>query len=178
VGLVLVAAYSLIGAGWLIMKTEDELQRRAVRWARLSSYGTIVGIILISLATPLVSPRIFHKWFDFPNILLLAPIPLVTAGLLVALEFILRELPRPDDRYCWVPFAITVAVFILCFQGLAYSFFPYIVPERLTILEAAAAPESLKLILIGVLIVFPFLIGYTFLAYRIFHGKATELSYD
>lgn len=178
VGCALVVCYALIGACWLIMKTEGELQRRSVQWARYSLYGTIVGIALISIATPMVSERIFHKWFDFPNLILLAPIPVVTAALLVALEFVLRELPRPDDRYCWVPFAMTVVVFILCFDGLAYSFFPYIVPDRLTIPEAASAPESLKFILIGVLIVFPFLIGYTFLAYRVFHGKATALSYD
>ena len=178
VGCALIASYSLIGASWLIMKTESDLQRKAVRWARLSLYGTIVGITLISLATPMVSERIFHKWFDFPNIILLAPIPLMTAGLLVAMAFILRELPRPDDRYCWVPFVMTVAVFILCFYGLAYSFFPYIVPERLTIVETASAPESLKFILVGVLIVFPVLIAYTFLVYRVFHGKATDLSYD
>ena len=152
--------------------------RHAVRWARYSVYGTIVGIALISIATPMVSERIFHKWFDFPNLILLAPIPIMTGLLLLALVFILRELPRPDDRYCWAPFALTVAVFVLCFYGLAYSFFPYIVPERLTILEVASAPESLKIILVGVLIVFPFLIGYTILAYRVFHGKARDLSYD
>ena len=178
VGCALVASYSLIGAGWLIMKTEGELQRRAVRWARYSLYGTLVGIALISITTPLVSERIFHKWFDFPNLILLAPIPLMTGLLLLALLFVLRELPRPGDRYCWVPFTITVAVFVLCFYGLAYSFFPYIVPERLTILEVASARESLQVILVGVLIVFPILIGYTILAYRIFHGKARDLSYD
>ena len=178
VGFALAASYSLIGASWLIMKTEDVLQRHAVRWARYSVYGTIVGIALISIATPMVSERIFHKWFDFPNLILLAPIPIMTGLLLLALVFILRELPRPDDRYCWAPFALTVAVFVLCFYGLAYSFFPYIVPERLTILEVASAPESLKIILVGVLIVFPFLIGYTILAYRVFHGKARDLSYD
>lgn len=178
VGVSLVAAYCLIGACWLIMKTEEGLQRKAVRWARFSLYGTVVGIGLISLATPLVSERIFEKWFEFPNIILLAPIPLMTAALILALWFILRELPREGDRLCWLPFVLTVGIFILCFHGLAYSFFPYIVPDRLTIPQAAAAPESLFIIFIGALIVFPFLIGYTFLAYWIFHGKARDLSYD
>ena len=178
VGVSLVAAYCLIGSCWLIMKTEDQLQRRAVRWARYSLYGTVAGIVLISVATPLVSERIFDKWFQFPNIILLAPVPLVTAALVVALEFLLRALPREDDGLCWRPFVVTVGIFVLCFHGLAYSFFPYIVPGRLTVPEAASAPESLMIMLVGVLIVFPFLIGYTFLAYRIFKGKARDLSYD
>jgi cytochrome d ubiquinol oxidase subunit II len=72
----------------------------------------------------------------------------------------------------------TIGIFILCFDGLAYSFYPYIVPDQLKIVDAASSPESLKMILVGALIVIPVLIGYTFLAYRIFHGKAKELSYE
>ena len=87
-------------------------------------------------------------------------------------------MPMPDDRLSWLPFVLTMAVFILSFIGLAYSFFPYIVPERMTIIEAAAAPESLIIMLVGALIVLPVLIGYTALAYYLFRGKATELRYD
>jgi len=178
VGVALAAAYCLIGACWLILKTEEELQRKAVRWARYSLYITAVGIALISIATPLVSERIFDKWFAFPNIILLAPIPVITGTLIIALYFLLRMLPRENDSLCWLPFVLTIGIFILCFHGLAYSFFPYVVPGRLIIEEAAAAPESLLIIFIGALIVLPFLIGYTVLAYRIFHGKARDLSYD
>ncbi|MEX2524145.1 MAG: cytochrome d ubiquinol oxidase subunit II [Gammaproteobacteria bacterium] len=178
VGVALAAAYCLIGACWLILKTEGELQRKAVRWARYSLYVTAAGIALISIATPLVSERIFDKWFAFPNIILLAPIPIITVALVAGLYFLLRALPRENDSLCWLPFVMTIGIFILCFHGLAYSFFPYIVPGRLIIEEAAAAPESLFIIFIGALIVLPFLIGYTILAYRIFHGKARDLSYD
>lgn len=178
VGCALSAAYVLIGASWLILKTEGELQRKAVRWARYSLYGTVAGIALISITTPMVSERIFDKWFQFPNIILLAPIPVITGALILALYFLLRELPRENDRLCWLPFVLTIGIFIMCFHGLAYSFFPYIVPGRLIIEEAAAAPESLLIIFIGALIVLPFLVGYTVLAYRIFHGKARDLSYD
>lgn len=179
VGMCVAAGYSLIGAGWLIMKTEGDLQLKAIRWARYALWGTAIGIALVSLATPLVSPRIFEKWFAFPNLFLLAPIPLVTGGLIVALEIVLRKLPRPGDAWCWIPFASTVAIFILCFHGLAYSFFPYIVPDQLTIMDAAASSTgSLMIILVGALVVLPCLLGYTFLAYKIFHGKTGELRYD
>lgn len=178
VGVCVVAGYCLIGACWLIMKTEGKLQKKAVRWARFSLWGTMAAITLISISTPLVSERIFEKWFSFPNIVLLAPIPLITGALVIALEILLRQLPKPDDRLCWVPFVATIGIFILCFHGLAYSFYPYIVPDQLKIIEAASAPESLMIILIGALIVIPILIGYTFLAYKIFHGKAKDLSYE
>ena len=177
-GFCVVAGYCLIGACWLIYKTDGALQRKAIVWARKSLYATVFAIALVSIATPLVSARIFDKWFSFPNILLLAPIPAITAGLVVALDLVLRRLPRPEDRWAWLPFVMTLGIFVLCFQGLAYSFYPYIVPDQLTIVEAASAPESLKIILVGALVVLPVLIGYTFLAYRIFHGKADTLRYD
>jgi cytochrome d ubiquinol oxidase subunit II len=178
VGVCVVAGYCLIGACWLIMKTEGELQKKSVRWARISLWGTMAAIALISISTPLMSERIFDKWFSFPNIVLLAPIPLITGALVVALEIMLRQLPKPNDRWCWVPFVTTIGIFILCFHGLAYSFYPYIVPDQLKIVDAASAPESLMIILVGALIVLPVLIGYTFLAYKIFHGKAKDLSYE
>lgn len=178
VGVCIAAGYSLIGACWLIMKTEGALQIKSVRWARYSLWGTMAAIALISVATPLVSERIFEKWFSFPNIVLLAPIPLITASLIIALEIMLRQMPRAGDRWNWVPFILTIGIFILCFHGLAYSFFPYIVPDQLTIVESASAPESLMIILVGALVVLPVLFGYTILAYKIFHGKAKDLSYD
>ncbi len=178
VGACVVAGYCLIGACWLIMKTEGELQKKSVHWARVSLWGTMLAIALISISTPLVSARIFDKWFSFPNIVLLAPIPLITAVLVIALEVLLRQLPKPNDRWCWVPFVTTIGIFVLCFHGLAYSFYPYIVPDQLKIIEAASAPESLMIILVGALIVLPVLIGYTFVAYKIFHGKAKDLSYE
>lgn len=178
VSLCVVAGYQLIGACWLIMKTEGELQVKAVRWARRALWGTVLAIILISVATPFASDRIFEKWFSFPNIFLLAPIPLITGGLIVALEVVLRQLPKAHDRWCWLPFVMTIAMFILCFHGLVYSFYPYIVPDQLTIVDAASSPEALMIMLVGALIVLPCLFGYTFLAYKIFHGKASDLTYD
>lgn len=178
VGFCVAAGYSLIGACWLIMKTKDQLQIHSVRWARKALWGTTAGIMIVSLATPLVSADIFAKWFSFPNVILLAPIPMMTGALVVALEVLLRQLPKPQDRWCWVPFVTTICIFILCFHGLAYSFYPYIVPGQLKIVDAASSPESLKIILVGALVVLPVLIGYTVLAYKIFHGKADALTYN
>jgi cytochrome d ubiquinol oxidase subunit II len=178
VGACVAAGYCQIGASWLIMKTDGALQRKAIRWAQLSSWGMVLGIVLISFSTPIVSERIFEKWFALPNMLLLAPIPVATAALVWGLETMLRRLPLPGDRLCWAPFAMTVAIFVLCFLGLAYSFYPYIVPDRMTIVQSASAPESLLIILAGAAVVLPVLIGYTIVAYRIFHGKAHDLRYD
>lgn len=177
-GLSLIAGYSLIGACWLIMKTAGELQKKAILWAQYALYGAVGGIVLVSLATPIVSERIFERWFSHPNFLILSPIPVITGVLALVLRQWLRKLPYSGDKWCWVPFVATATIFALCFIGLAYSFYPYIVPDRLLIVEAASAPESLMIMLIGALIVLPCLIGYTFVAYRIFHGKAHDLSYD
>ena len=177
VAVAVAASYCLIGACWLVMKTEGELQVRAVCWARRCLWFTSVGIVLISLATPLVSERIFARWFSFPEILLLAPIPLLTALLVVILDRLLASMPQKNDRaYRW-PFWLVTALFVLCFQGLAYSFYPYVVPEQMTIYQAAASPQSLMIIFVGALVVLPFIIGYTIFAYRVFRGKANELSY-
>jgi len=178
IGFCLLAGYTLIGACWLILKTEGELQLRAVRWARHALWITALGVILVSIATPLVSPRIFDKWFSFPNLFLLAPIPIVTAGLFIGMAWLLRHLPRSNDSGCWLPFAGTIAINMLCFYGMAYSFFPYIVPDKMTIWQAATAHESMMFIFIGAVIVLPTILAYTFFSYRVFRGKVRALSYE
>ncbi len=176
-GFALCAGYGLLGATWLILKTEGELQVHAVRWARSTLWATAVGVAAISVATPLVSPRIFEKWFSLPNVIGLAPIPLATTALFLVIATFLQRLPAAEDRWCWVPFAATVGVFVLAFLGLAYSLFPYLVVDRITIWQAASAPESLMIILVGAAVVLPTIFGYTVYAYRVFRGKARELTY-
>ncbi len=177
-GLGLAAAYTFVGATWLIAKTDGELQKRAVWWTRLTLGLTALGMIAVSLATPLVSPRIFERWFSFPNIIGLAPIPLMTAALFMALWVFLKRMPRADHSLDFVPFMGAVSLFVLGFLGLAYSFYPYVVPEKLTIWQAASAPESLFIIFMGALVVLPFIAAYTAFSYYVFRGKATELRYD
>jgi cytochrome d ubiquinol oxidase subunit II len=174
----LVVGYSFIGSTWLIHKTEGALQVKSVRWAKRSLWGVILGIGAVSLATPFVSPRIFGKWFTFPEVLYIAPLPIISGALVLWLWSMLNRMPFADDRRSWLPFGVASALFALAYLGMAYSFYPYVVPERLTIYEAAAAPESLLIILIGACFVVPVILGYSVLAYVIFRGKATALRYD
>lgn len=173
----LTAGYAFMGACWLIHKTEGELQRRAVRWARATLLAVGVGFAAISLATPLASPRVFERWFSMPEMLWLAPLPLLAGGLFLWLWSFLAKAPLPDDRKSWLPLVAGAGLFTLAFLGLAYSFFPFVVPEKLTLWEAASAPESLSIILIGTLFVLPVILLYSVLAHWVFRGKATELTY-
>lgn len=166
--------YTLVGACWLVYKTDGPLQLRAIGWAKKALLGAVVGIALVSAATPLASPRIFEKWFGFPAMLWLSPIPILTGLLVLALYKTLGKLPMKKDACSWLPLVQVFGMMVLCFVGLAYSFFPYIVPDRLTIVEAASAPESLVIILVGALVVLPVLLGYTALAYWVFRGKAAD----
>jgi cytochrome bd ubiquinol oxidase subunit II len=174
----LAVAYSFIGAAWVILKTDGALQRKAVDWAKGGIWGMVLGLGAVSVATPFVSPRILDKWFSFPEIIALAPMPLMSVLLIALLWLALRRLPTSDDSFAWFPFVAAVVLIVLGFFGMAYSFCPYIVPDKLTIWEAAASTESLSIILVGTLVVLPMILGYTVLAYVIFRGKATKLSYD
>ena len=181
IGFCLVAAYCLLGAGWLIMKTEGALQLKAVAWARTSWWFAAAGVAAISLMTPLVSPRIFDKWFSFPNVVMLLPIPAMTLVLFLLIARSLRRLPTrlaQNNQYgVAVPFAGTVGIFLLSFYGLAYSLFPWLVVDRITIWQAASSTEALLVIFYGVVVVLPVIVGYTVYAYRVFWGKSTELKY-
>jgi cytochrome d ubiquinol oxidase subunit II len=174
----LTVGYSFIGATWLIAKTDGALQRKAVAWSRGGIFGVVAGMAAVSIATPLVSERIYEKWFGLPQMLYLSPLPSLAALLTWFIWWQLRRLPREDDRRSWLPFMATILLFALGFAGMAYSFFPFIVPEAITIYEAASAPESLGIILVGTLVVLPTILGYSILSYWIFRGKATALRYD
>ncbi|MEM7694487.1 MAG: cytochrome d ubiquinol oxidase subunit II [Pseudomonadota bacterium] len=176
--LCLALGYSFIGAAWLIGKTEGELQKKAVTWAQRCLWGVAAGVAAVSVATPLVSPRIFARWFEMPQVLLLAPLPIISIALVLALRAGLQRLPAKNDVYAWAPFCAASGLFSLAFLGLAYSFYPYVVPGKLTIYEAASAPESLIIILVGALIVLPVIVAYSILAYTVFRGKARDLTYD
>ncbi len=165
VGAALCGGYVLLGATWLILRTEGELQQKAMAWTKWGLLWVALGVALVSLATPAVSQLVYARWFDFPATLALMVLPAAT---LVSWLWVWRSLGRSD----WKPFAGAVAIFVLAFLGLAYSVFPYVVLGWLTIWEAAAHPSALKVVLVGALIVLPFLFGYTVFAYRVFRGKA------
>jgi cytochrome d ubiquinol oxidase subunit II len=176
IAIALPMAYVLMGAAWLIMKTEGELQARAVAWARTAWAPMVGGLVLISMATPWVSATVRERWFALPEIIALLAIPMMTGVSLLAVRALLKT-PQVRGPLCWLPFALLVLVFMLGFLGLAYSIYPYVVLDQLTIWQAASSPEALKVILVGVCISVPAIIGYTVFSYRVFRGKAGELTY-
>ena len=176
IALALPAAYTLLGAAWLIMKTEGALQEKAVRWAKLAWWPVVIGILLISLATPWISQTVRERWFELPAIIALMVIPLTTGISLIVARVVLDK-AIVKRELCWLPFVLMIAVFVLGFIGLAYSIYPYVVIDQLTLWQAASSPAALKAILIGVCISVPAIAGYTVFSYRVFWGKATALRY-
>ena len=166
VGAALCGGYVLMGATWLIARTEGELQKKSLAWARWGLLWVALGVGLVSLGTPLVSETVREKWFDFPRTLALMVLPLST---LMVWLWVWFSLGRSD----WKPFAGAVAIYVLAFLGLAYSLFPFVIIDRMTIWDAAAHPSALVFMLVGTSIVLPFIVGYTFYAYRVFRGKVT-----
>ncbi|WP_418320972.1 cytochrome d ubiquinol oxidase subunit II [Piscinibacter sakaiensis] len=169
-------AYVMMGATWLILKTEGELQQRAVEWAKIAWLPMVIGLVLISMATPWISETVRERWFSLPEIIALMAIPLMTGVSLLAVRGLLdaRAVRGP---LCWLPFLLLILVFLLGFLGLAYSIYPYVVIGQLTIWQAASSPAALKVILIGVCISVPAIAAYTIYSYRVFGGKLTKLSY-
>lgn len=177
VGICLPAGYALLGSTWLIMKTEGELQQRALTWARGSLWLTGLGIALISAATPYFSPEIMNRWFSYPNILWLSPVPMATAMLFFVTDRAVQNLKQNPGQREWLPFTSTVAIFWIAFFGMAYSLFPYLVVGKMTAWQAASSTASLWIIFWGAIVVLPTILAYTLFSYRIFKGKTQPLSY-
>ncbi len=177
IAVTLPAAYVLLGAGWLIMKTEGELQERAAHWARRVLWPMGFALVAISAATPLVNANVIDKWFTFPEVFALFPIPLSCAVAFFAVRWVVTHPNVVKAGYGWVVFVATVLIFVLAFFGLSYSIYPDIVIGQMTVWEAAIATESLTVIFIGVAITLPVIIGYTIFMYRVFWGKARDLTY-
>ncbi len=172
IAVALPATYVLLGACWLVLKTEGDLQARAVHWAKMAWPGMVAGLALVSIVTPLVSATVRERWFAFPNVLALLPVPLTTAGLLLALRALLNShrVSGPDGKLCWLPLSLAIAIMVLGALGMAYSLYPYVVLDQLTVWQAASAPSSLKMILAGAAISLPAIVG-------VFGGKARPLDY-
>ena len=167
-GLGLVAGYALLGATWLIMKTEGPLAERARKQAYLSLLAVLAFMGAVSLYTPLAFPRIAARWFSVPNIFLLWPVPIVTVLIAWAAW---RGI---EARRETLPFLAAIALFLLGYLGLVISSFPYLVPPALTIWDTAAAPSSQMFMLVGTLALLPIILGYTAYSYWLFRGKVRE----
>lgn len=165
VGVGLVFGYVLLGATWLVMKTEGALQAWARSVARMGLIVTLGFIGLVSVWTPLLDARIATRWFSWPNLAFFAPVPIATATVAGGLWLALRQ--QRDIA----PFVAAMGLFALGYLGLAISLFPYIVPPTVTLWDAAAAPTSQAFLLIGTLFLLPIILMYTGWSYWVFRGK-------
>lgn len=164
-GIALIAGYALLGATWLIIKTEDSLQKEMFNVAKILLILVVFFIGVVSLWTPLIDVRTQVRWFSLPNFFYLLPLPLSTLAVVVGASYSLQK------RYEILPFVCTVLLFLFSYLGLCVTSWPYIVPHTLSIWQAAASTKSLSFALIGTALLLPVLIGYSIYAYTVFRGK-------
>ncbi len=167
-GLSLVAGYALLGATWLIMKTEGAVAERARHQAKFILLAVLGCMAVVSLWTPLSQERIAARWFSLPNFYFLWPVPAVTALLALGCW---RWIDKRSDA---LPFIAAIGLFLLGYLGLVISSYPYLVPPTLTVWDTAAAPASQIFMLIGTLVLLPMIIGYFIFIFWIFRGKVRE----
>lgn len=170
-GIGVAVGYVLLGACWLIWKTEGAGQDHAYRMAMRAAIATLVLLVAISLYTPFVQPQYFDRWFAMPHILFASQVPLLTVIVAFAL---FRSLSKRAEA---APFFMSLAIFLLGMAGLAVSMWPYVVPSSLTIWDAAAPERSQIFMLVGVAICLPFILAYTGWAYWVFRGKVGPEGY-
>jgi cytochrome d ubiquinol oxidase subunit II len=164
-GISLVVGYALLGATWLVMKTEGALRDRAYHFSWMLLFAMLGAIGAVSIATPFLHVQYTQRWFAWPNIILTAPVPIAVAGVTALL---LRALA---NKYDYQPFFLALALFALSYAGLGISMYPYIVPQSITIWQAASPENSQAFMLFGVAILIPLILIYTGWAYWVFRGK-------
>jgi cytochrome bd ubiquinol oxidase subunit II len=163
-----IAGYALLGATWLVMKTDGEVRDFAKPKAWLAAIATLGAIGLVSAVTPWLHYEYYERWFDWPTAIFSFIVPALVVGLAYLL---FSGLKNGNDR---TPFLASLGIFVLSFIGLGISFYPYIVPPKLTIEEAAAPDDSLMFVLVGALVLIPLILAYTAYAYWVFRGKLTH----
>ncbi|WP_419814233.1 cytochrome d ubiquinol oxidase subunit II [Glacieibacterium sp.] len=170
-GASVVVGYGLLGACWLIYRTEAELQDRAYRLAWVFGIATSVAVLAVSLATPFLKGNYYDRWFSTPNIYYLAVVPVLAGA--AALGFF-RSLSKRAEL---APFLHALALFLLSFIGLGVSMFPYLIPGQVTIWQAAAPAKSQLFMLVGAGIMVPIILAYSGYAYWVFRGKVGHEGY-
>ncbi len=168
-GIAVVIGYALLGATWLVVRTEGPLNRLAARYARIAGIGTLAAIGVVSIWMPFLQDTFYARWFTFPQIAFVAPIPILLA--LAALS-LFRGLNDPVSTYR--PFLSALGLFVLSYIGIGISFYPNILPPELTIWDAAAPDASLSFVLVGAIVLVPMILAYTAYSYWIFRGKVIE----
>jgi cytochrome d ubiquinol oxidase subunit II len=172
VGLCAVAAYALMGACWLVMRVDGDLQRRAVGWARHTVRWTAVGMVAIAVTLGLSNSGVFSKWSDVDHLGIASTVWFVMLLCFVGLEVVLSKLPGKSEKLSWLPFALCVLLYVLMAGGLAYSFFPYLVLDDMTLWDSAGSVASMRMVLAGAIIGVPVVLVFNVLAYRTVFGKA------
>lgn len=170
-GVSLAVGYALLGATWLLWKTEGSLQTYVRRLAFRLGIATLFALAAVSAATPFLTYDYWRRWFAMPNVLLTAQVPLLVVIAAVAFFWTLR---RGAER---IPFLLALAFFLLGFAGLGISVFPYIVPRAVTIWDAASPANSLLFLLTGAAIIIPTILTYTSWSYWVFRGKVGTQGY-
>ena len=165
VGVGLIFGYTLLGAAWLVTKTEGELQRWSRKKARFALYAVVVFLIVVSVWTPMLEPKIAQRWFTWPNIAWLAPVPLLTA---IITAWLWHSLYSTREG---APFIAAMGLFLTGYAGLAISVWPNIVPHTISLWDAAASAKSQAFLLIGTLFLLPIILMYTGWSYYVFRGK-------
>jgi cytochrome d ubiquinol oxidase subunit II len=168
VGLALMFGYGLLGAGWLILKTEGDLQAWARRAGRVCLVVVLLAIVAVSIWTPMTQADIARRWFSWPDIAFLSPVPIATA--LIALW----EWYALSHRHELSPFLAAIGLFLLSFVGIAISLWPFIVPYHYTLWQAASSASTQAFLLIGTLFLLPVILMYTAWSYWVFRGKVGE----
>ncbi len=164
-GIALMLGYALLGAGWLVIKTEGALQDWARALGRRCLLGTVLAVAVVSLWTPFIDPHIAARWFSWPNIAVLAPVPLITAGFI---GYVWWSLDHGSD---YGPFLGTLGLFVMSYAGIAISLWPMIVPGHFTLDQAAASESTQAFLLVGTLFLLPVILFYTGWSYWVFRGK-------
>jgi cytochrome d ubiquinol oxidase subunit II len=164
-GIALVFGYGLLGAGWLVLKTEDDIQARARRYGRVCLVGVVIGIVVVSLWTPLASDAVFSRWFSWPSILILSPVPVATALVAWATWRALGGASQSGG------FIGAVGLFALSYIGITISLWPMIVPHHYTLMQAASPPGTQAFLLVGTLFLLPIILVYSGWSYWVFRGK-------
>jgi cytochrome d ubiquinol oxidase subunit II len=166
-----VIGYTLLGATWLVLKTEGPLQDHARRLSLALGIATLAALAAVSAATPFLTYDYWRRWFEMPGVLLTAQVPLLV---IIAAAGFFWSLRRGAE---WWPFLIALALFLLGFVGLGISIFPYVVPRAVTIWDAAAPASSQLFMLVGASVIIPLILAYTAWAYWVFRGKVGSHGY-
>jgi cytochrome bd ubiquinol oxidase subunit II len=168
-GLALMAGYGLLGAGWLIIKTEGPLREWARRMGRICLVCVVLAILFVSVWTPLTDAVIAQRWFSWPNIALLAPVPILTAVIAYGAWRALQGCCGDN-----APFLAGMGLFLMSYLGIAISFWPMIIPHHFSLWEAASSPSTQAFLLIGTLVLLPVILMYTAWSYWVFRGKIRD----